>query len=104
MSSNSKPDVKTAIQRAYNKTKSKDPVTLAMYADGLSPTQIAPYLSQLDESDTSISSPLDSNYKNFFYKLPASNPEYFQWWFTLETLEVVAERIHDQVSSKCVFR
>lgn len=102
MSSNSKPDVKTAIQRAYNKTKSKDPVTLAMYADGLSPTQIAPYLSQLDESDTSISSPLDSNYKNFFYKLPASNPEYFQWWFTLETLEVVAERIHDQVSSKSI--
>lgn len=39
-----------------------------------------------------LSASLD--YKNkFFFKLPAANPKFFQWWYTLESQESMASRL-----------
>ncbi|MEF1229695.1 bis-aminopropyl spermidine synthase family protein, partial [Vibrio fortis] len=51
-------------------------------------------------------SPASLDYKTkFFFKLPAANPLFFQWWYTLESQELMTTRlldIHSEDSIVCL--
>ncbi|MGI2206578.1 dGTP triphosphohydrolase [Shewanella oncorhynchi] len=57
---------------------------LVHHCEGAQPKDIDAILSVISNSPRNITR--DSIYKNkFFFQLPASNPLFYQWWFTLET-------------------
>ncbi|MCL2913018.1 dNTP triphosphohydrolase [Shewanella corallii] len=63
--------------------------------DGAQPKDVYKTFNNLIKNDVSIS-PISPEYKTkFFFKLPAANPLFFQWWYTLESQETMACRILD---------
>ena len=55
--------------------------------EGAQPKDVkAAILESLEDKD--ISKKVDLNYKTkFFFNIPAPNPQYYQWWYTLESQE-----------------
>ena len=83
---------------AHKLTDSLSPSVLAEYCEGASPHDIKLVLDNLktkgglEEKRNKVDY---SSQTNFFFKLPAPNPESFQWWYTLESQETFASVISE---------
>ena len=61
--------------------------------DGAQPKDVDRELKKLLDKDLK-KQPISLDYKTkFFFKLPAANPLFFQWWYTLESQESMADRL-----------
>jgi dGTPase len=94
-----KSKVKAKILSGYAKTQSKSPSVLAGFCEGASPAEVKSILSEItDDEFTRATSWSDLRLQTkFFFKLPAANPEYFQWWYTLDSQEKIASTISEYI-------
>ena len=68
--------------------------------NGAQPKDIENILNEIkDENHTPVKVSLD--YKNkFFFNLPASNPLFYQWWYTLASQEKLTQKIIDETDAE----
>lgn len=94
--------LRAKVISAYQRTGSKSPTTLAEHCEGASPQDIKKIIDSLQESDFNEEfTSIDFRAQNkFFFQLPAPNPEFFQWWYTLESQEKLISIITDSVDIK----
>ncbi|MEZ8384472.1 dGTP triphosphohydrolase [Vibrio splendidus] len=73
--------------------------------DGAQPKDVDRLFKELKDLRFEVS-PASLDYKTkFFFKLPAANPLFFQWWYTLESQELMTTRlldIHSEDSIVCL--
>ncbi|EGR0198338.1 dGTP triphosphohydrolase [Vibrio alginolyticus] len=82
--------IKSLLQRGVTSFEEVLPL-----CDGAQPKDVYPLLEKLQGSSIDVSS-VSLDYKTkFFFKLPAANPRLFQWWYTLESQESMANRLLD---------
>ena len=92
-----KAKVKAKILAGYYNTKSKSPTLLAEFCEGASPAEVKLILGDITEEEFEKSgswSDLKLQTK-FFFSLPAANPEFYQWWYTLDSQEKIASTISE---------
>ncbi|ENZ8140777.1 TPA: dGTP triphosphohydrolase [Klebsiella aerogenes] len=63
--------------------------------EGAQPKDTFRIFNELKETNLGNSSSTLDYKSKFFFKLPAANPKFFQWWYTLESQELMATRILD---------
>lgn len=63
--------------------------------DGAQPKDIFRIFSELKDTDFRGSTTSLDYKSKFFFKLPAANPKFFQWWYTLESQELMTTRLLD---------
>ncbi|WP_313018299.1 class I SAM-dependent methyltransferase [Atlantibacter hermannii] len=82
--------IKNLLKRGFKKFDEILP-----QCDGAQPKDAFRIFNEL--KDTNFGTSANSlDYKSkFFFKLPAANPKFFQWWYTLESQELMTTRILD---------
>nr|WP_279077496.1 dNTP triphosphohydrolase [Hafnia alvei] len=63
--------------------------------DGAQPKDAFRIFNELKETNVGSATNLLDYKSRFFFKLPAANPKFFQWWYTLESQELMTTRILD---------
>ncbi|WP_449507375.1 dGTP triphosphohydrolase [Enterobacter ludwigii] len=63
--------------------------------DGAQPKDIFRIFNELKDTDFRGSTTSLDYKSKFFFKLPAANPKFFQWWYTLESQELMTTRLLD---------
>jgi dGTPase len=88
------------ITDAYKKTGSTSCSVLAEYCEGASPIEVEERIHELKlgQSKSAVENNNSAKLQNsYFFNLPAPNPEYFQWWYTLESQEQIASVIGENL-------
>lgn len=89
------------ITEAYRKTGSTSCSVLTEYCEGASPLEVAERIRELKLGEAKSSKTQQQNsaklHNSYFFNLPAPNPEYFQWWYTLESQEQITSVIGEYV-------
>ena len=72
--------------------------------EGAQPYEVEAILNEIREDNHNVSDVVDLDYKaKFFFNIPAPNPLYYQWWYTLESQERIAHRVSSEdVAAKVV--
>lgn len=96
--------LKTRIINAYHSIGTLSPSALAEYCEGASPKDISKILEKLSEKEIAAGAKkIDFKAQsNFFFRLPAANPEFFQWWYTLESQEKLASIISEHLDIRAM--
>lgn len=91
--------LKRTIRNFYHNHNIQTLNELLPLCEGAQPKDVAHYLKEIeDESCRPVLRTLD--YKNkFYFNLPAENPLFYQWWYTLSSQEKLAQKIIDETDA-----
>jgi len=65
--------------------------------EGAQPYEVEAILKEILEGNPNVGDVVDVEYKpKFFFNIPAPNPLYYQWWYTLESQEKIAHRVYSE--------
>ncbi len=82
--------IKNLLKRGFKKFDEILPL-----CDGAQPKDAFRIFNELKETNFGTSTNSLDYKSKFFFKLPAANPKFFQWWYTLESQELMTTRILD---------
>ncbi|MCR6737868.1 dNTP triphosphohydrolase [Aeromonas dhakensis] len=98
-------------ERIYLKVKglykntSKDFNEILTHCDGAPPLEVLIQFKKIQNEPESSVPPITENWSSFHFNLPAPNPLYYQWWYTLSSQEKFTERLisdHGKFNALCI--
>jgi dGTPase len=91
--------LKRIIRNLYHNQKVQKLDELLPLCEGAQPKDVVRYLKEI-KNETSRPPQRTLDYKNkFYFNLPAENPLFFQWWYTLSSQEKLAQKIIDETDA-----
>lgn len=99
MSNQWEDQVKRKIRNLYYNHKIQTLDELLPLCEGAQPKDVAKFLEEV-KSEHYQSTQISLDYKNkFYFYLPAANPLFYQWWYTLSSQEKLAQKIIDETDA-----
>ncbi|WP_146448471.1 dNTP triphosphohydrolase [Vibrio kanaloae] len=92
--------IKRKIRNLYYNRKVQNLDELLPLCEGAQPKDLDRLLSEI-KAEGSPSNQISLDYKNkFYYNLPAANPLFYQWWYTLSSQENFVQKIIDETDAE----
>ncbi|ELS3716979.1 dNTP triphosphohydrolase [Vibrio fluvialis] len=99
MTSQWEDQIKRKIRNLYYNHKIQKLDELLPLCEGAQPKDVAKFLAEIKSEDYQ-STKISLDYKNkFYFNLPAANPLFYQWWYTLSSQEKFAQKIIDETDA-----
>lgn len=92
------------VKNLYKNT-SKDFNEILTHCDGAPPREVFIQFQKIQSEPDSSALPITENWSLFHFNLPAPNPLYYQWWYTLSSQEKFTERLisdHGKFNALCI--
>ncbi|WP_425670834.1 dGTP triphosphohydrolase [Vibrio owensii] len=92
--------LKRKIRNLYYNHQIQKLDDLLPLCEGAQPKDLTRLLEEI-ESEGFQGGQVSLDYKNkFFFNLPAANPQYYQWWYTLSSQETLVQKVIDETDAR----